>query len=169
MVEPREEARAKRADEEAMKFSRWKSGGHQLGSLKRDAPDKSEEGWDQLDSLEADKVDKVEGHGQEEVDPLDAREHDIRLRSTVLRSPSVDAAEKRRLEVSKDLLHHSLSQCSSAEQQNEREETQGKRRVDDDCVIIAMKLPNGKSLQQAFNVTEPVEVGVCSTGHVMVM
>lgn len=167
-MEPREKARAKRADEEAMKFSRWKSDGHQLGSLKRDAPGKSEEGWDQLDSLEGD-VDEVGGHGQEGVEPLNARDDDICMRSTVLRSPSVDAAEKRRLEVSKGLLHRSLSQGSSAEQQNEREETQERRRVDDDCVIIAMKLPNGKSLQQAFNVTEPVEVGVCSTGHVMVM
>ena len=159
MVEPLEEARAKRAEEEAMKFSRWKSGGYQLGSLKDDAPGGIEEEWDQLDSLEGD-VHEVEGRGQEEVDALNTREQDIHRRSTVLRSPSVDAAEKRRLEVSRGLLHRSSPQSSSIEPQSERELSQEERKVADDCVMIAMKLPNGKSLQQAFTITEPVEVSV---------
>ena len=159
-----EEARAKRAEEEATKFSRWKSAGHQLGSLKGDDPSRSEEGWDQLDSPEGD-VHEVEGRGQEEVDAMNTRGQDIHQRSTVLRSPSMDAAEKRRLEVSKGLLHRSSPQFS--EPQNEKELSQEKRRVADDCVTIAMKLPNGKTLQQTFNISEPVEVS--STGHVMVM
>lgn len=153
-----EEARAKRAEEEAMKFSRWKCSGHQLGSLNGAASGRSEEGRDQLDSLEGD-VHEVDGRGQEEAGALNANEQGIQLRSTVLRSPSVEAAEKRRLDVSKGLLHRSSPQCSSTVQQGERELSQGKRSVTDDCVTIVMKLPNGKSLQQVFNVTEPVEVG----------
>ena len=154
-----EEARAKRAEDEAMKFSRWKCSGHQLGSLKGAAPGGSEEERDHLDSLEGD-VHEVEGLGQEEAGPLNAQEQGTQPRSTVLRSPSVEAAEKRRLDVSKSLLHRSSPRCSSTVQQNERELSQGKRSVTDDCVTIAMKLPNGKSLQQVFNVTESVEVGI---------
>lgn len=158
-----EEARAKRAEEEAMKFSRWK-GGHQLGSLKEDSPGGSEEGRDQMESLEGDVPEEL-GQDQGEAGALSDHNQEIRQRSTLLRSPSLEAAEKRRLDVSKDLLHHSSPQRSPAVQQDDREPSLGERSVTDDCVTIAMKLPSGKLLQRNFNVTEPVEVGMCA-GHV---
>ena len=153
-----EEARAKRAEEEAMKFSRWR-GGHQLGSLKEDAPGGIEEGQDQMESLEGDVPEEVV-QDQGEVGALSDGDQELRLRSTLLRSPSVEAAEKRRLDVSKDLLHRSSAQFSPAVQQGDRKPSQGERTVPDGGVTIAMKLPNGKLLQRDFNVTEPVEVGI---------
>jgi hypothetical protein len=138
VVKPREEEKLKRAEEELKSVSRhWKLGGHKLGRL----DDESEH----LDVTEQD-VPLLES---EEDEPT----HQLRFRG-VKRSDSQEAAGRRRLNVSQDLL--SQSSLSSSPQKDSSRGGDvcegGEVGEDGDGVVtIAMKLPNQQVVQKKFS------------------
>ena len=146
VVKPREEEKLKRAEEELKSVSKhWKLGGHKLGRL----DDESEH----LDVTEQD-VPLLES---EEDEPT----HQLRFRG-VKRSDSQEAAGRRRLNVSQDLL--SQSSLSSSPQKDSSRGGDvcegGEAGEDGDGVVtIAMKLPNQQVVQKKFS--QVAKISVC--------
>ena len=140
------------AEEEVKKISRhWKGDGYKLGSLVNEPGEHSHP--DESDPLTDSKASEEEP------------ETAIQVRHRVKRSDSHDAAERRRLGVSQDLLRQMSSSSTSQSKDDPREtgvlaidEHHDDNDGDDDGVQIAMKLPDQQVVHRKFSKVQNIGV-----------